>query len=101
MIQASHFERNFMSKHTFGRWRSGDMFNTVFGPPNGKPCPEVIATVNKGNPANAWLIAAAPEMLVQLEKSLNVLSKLYNDGINFDVDLIPEIKATIAKAKGK
>ena len=48
---------------TPGPWRTGDMFNTVFGPKTGAPCPEVIATIHKGNRANAQAIAAVPELL--------------------------------------
>ncbi len=60
-----------MSNHTPGPWRTGDMFNTVFGPPNtsidGGPSPKTIATVQKGNKANARLIAAAPDLLAALQ----------------------------------
>jgi hypothetical protein len=56
-------------QHTPGSWRTGDMFHTVFGPPNGSPSPEVIATLGKHNvKANARLIAAAPELLEELER---------------------------------
>jgi hypothetical protein len=53
------------AQHTPGPWRTGDMFKTVFGPPNGMPSPETIATVRKA--ANARLIAAAPDMLEALQ----------------------------------
>ena len=57
------------SPHTPGSWRTGDMFATVFGPPNGNPCPEVIADVHPLNrKANARLIAAAPELLAALHE---------------------------------
>ena len=61
-----------MSNHTPGPWRTGDVFNTVFGPPNGTPSPQTIATVARGNVANARLIAAAPELLAALEAILTV-----------------------------
>lgn len=54
--------------HTPGPWRTGDMFNTIFGPPNGRPCPEIVATVHRGMRANARLVAAAPELLAALEE---------------------------------
>lgn len=38
-------------KHTPGPWRVGDAGATVFGPPNGNPSPETVATVRKA--ANA------------------------------------------------
>lgn len=61
------------AKHTPGPWRTGDVFNTVFGPPNGNPAPQIIATVMRGDEANAKLIAAAPEMA---EAALRLLEKL-------------------------
>lgn len=48
-------------KHTPGPWRIGDRGQTVFGPPNGNPVPEIIASVNRRG--NAHLLAAAPELL--------------------------------------
>ncbi len=42
--------------HTPGPWRVGDAGFTVFGPNLGKPSPEIIATVRKGD--NARRIAA-------------------------------------------
>ena len=51
--------------HTPGSWRVGDAGLTVFGPPNGQPSPETIATVRSR--ANAALIAAAPDLLAALE----------------------------------
>ena len=53
-------------KYTPGPWRTGDMFTTVFGPPNGDPCPEVIVSGIRKR-ANARLIAAAPELLEALQ----------------------------------
>ena len=46
-------------------WRVGDAGHTIFGPPNGTPCPEVIATLKSKK--HARLIAAAPELLLALE----------------------------------
>ena len=34
-----------MNKWTPGPWRTGDRFQTIFGPPNGNPVPTVIAAV--------------------------------------------------------
>lgn len=50
-----------------GPWRVGDAGHTVFGPPNGQPSPETIATVR--DRANAQVVAAAPEY----EKALQVI----------------------------
>ncbi|MGB8834097.1 MAG: hypothetical protein WCC95_18245 [Candidatus Sulfotelmatobacter sp.] len=52
---------------TPGPWRTGDMFNMVFGPKTGAPCPEVIATIHKGNRANAQAIAALPDLIAALQ----------------------------------
>lgn len=86
-----------MEKHTTGPWRTGDVFNTVFGPPNGNPSPDTIATVFRGNRGNAYLIAAAPELLAQLEKALAVICNpeaFYRDRVADD------IRKIIAKATG-
>lgn len=49
---------------TPGPWRIGDAGHTVFGPPNKKPSPEIVAVLNGGNfRDNGRLIAAAPELL--------------------------------------
>lgn len=47
-------------------WRVGDAGLTVFGPPNGTPTPETIASCRTR--ANARLIAAAPRLLEVFEK---------------------------------
>jgi len=86
-------------KHTQGPWRTGDRFNTVFGPPNGTPSPQTIATVAKGNEANARLIAAAPELLEQFEQAMIVLEAVNSKGAQ-DTAFIMKCRAVIAKAKG-
>jgi hypothetical protein len=54
-----------LAQYTPGRWRVGDAGHTVFGPPNGTPSPEIIASnIRK---ANARPVAAVPEMLEALE----------------------------------
>ncbi len=40
---ADNCDGDCMSEHTPGPWRTGDMYQTVFGPPNGEPSPETIA----------------------------------------------------------
>lgn len=96
--------------HTPGPWRSGDAFNTVFGPPNGNPVPEIVATVhmNKANGAregNARLIAAAPELLEAASACLKMFSEMSADKMAslsssekaaFDLSLF-----AIAKAEGR
>ena len=57
---------------TEGEWRVGDAGHTVFGPPNGKPAPEIIASVRKKD--NARFIAAAPEMLLELKRARTVIT---------------------------
>ena len=40
------------TQHTPGPWRIGDRGTTVFGPPNGEPCPKVIAAgINRADAA--------------------------------------------------
>ena len=55
--------------HTIGPWRVGDAGTTIFGPPNGSPAPQTIATMRQGKNwmSNAKLIAAAPDLLEALE----------------------------------
>jgi hypothetical protein len=93
--------------HTPGPWRTGDVFNTVFGPPNGNPSPAIVATVNKANKANARLIAAAPEMLEALTRAAPWLGKLIANNVHMDcvmpndaIRTLDMIEAAIAKAKG-
>jgi hypothetical protein len=94
--------------HTPGPWRTGDVFNTVFGPPNGNPSPAIVATVNKGNKSNARLIAAAPEILEALETAKLdiyaawVLAKDLGDKPSIDhcSKSLARVSAAIAKAKG-
>jgi hypothetical protein len=63
---------------TIGPWRTGDVFRTVFGPPNGNPCPEVVASVgNRNTKANAKLIAASPELLEACKLAEANLSPIY------------------------
>lgn len=88
---------------TKGPWRTGDMFNRVFGPPNGNPAPEIIATVHKGNKANANLLAAAPELLEALYMALPyVETALEDQGYKPGaVDrMVKQIHGAISKATG-
>ena len=69
---------------TPGPWRIGDAGRTVFGPPNGNPSPEIVATVHGGTSdqaavvrafrmkANARLIAAAPDLLGAVKAALAI-----------------------------
>lgn len=81
--------------HTPGPWRSGDAFNTVFGPPNGNPSPVTIADVRNGNEANARLIAAAPDLLAGAKI---LLAAWEDDGQ--DSHAADSLRAAIAKAGG-
>ena len=49
-----------MGTHTPTPWRIGDAGHTIFGPPNGNPAPEVIATVRKRENA-ATIVTACNE----------------------------------------
>lgn len=92
-----------MSNHTPGPWRTGDAWNTIFGPPNGNPAPEIIAKVQRGNEANARLLAAAPELLAALKWALgNVASPLPSmEGRAEFISQCKTAQAAIAKAEGK
>lgn len=79
-------------------WRVGDAGNTIFGPPNGTPTPEIIAIVHKGNKANARLLAAAPDLLE--------IAKAYRDLLKSKpyltiTDHYHHIESVINKAEGK
>ena len=88
------------TKHTPGPWRSGDMFNTIFGPPNGNPAPEIIASVHTNRKANARLIAAAPELLEALKRCHSAFqqSPLNKDDDWVQGRLASDIRAAINKA---
>lgn len=57
---------------TPGQWCVGDAGCTVFGPPNGNPSPEIIATIatrpfpSPKQRANAALIASAPALAAEV-----------------------------------
>ena len=53
-------------ERTQGEWRIGDAGFTVFGPPNGTPSPETVATCTKKG--NAKFIQQAPATFEALEK---------------------------------
>ena len=79
-------------------WRVGDAGHTIFGPPNGTPCPEVIATLKSKK--HARLIAAAPELL----EALQTLAAYANGKLGKNPYCIPEYKqalCAIGKATGK
>ena len=70
-----------LAKHTPGPWRTGDLYHTVFGPPNGNPSPEVIAELGRHNvKANARLIAAAPLMESVIEAGVEAVNA-YGGGL--------------------
>ncbi len=86
------------TKHTPGPWRSGDMFNTVFGPKSENPSPATIATIMRGNKANALLIAAAPELITAMISVLPDLERFAaKQGPGPDARL-DAFKATLTKA---
>lgn len=92
-------------KHTSAPWRIGDAGLTVFGPPNGQPAPEVIASCKKR--ANARLIAAAPDLLEALEQCVtdpnaHCFASDEKEAMYRRLRAINETaRAAIAKAKGE
>ncbi len=90
------------SKHTPGPWRVGDAGFTVFGPPNGTPSPETIATVRQGK-INARLIAAAPD-LYEAAKRVLIGTVARDECEDANGNVYPEFKAlesALNKAEGK
>lgn len=82
-------------KHTPGPWRSGDAFHTVFGP---KDNPVTVATVFKGNAANARLIAAAPELLEVARMAFDAIAE---SGIQDEyIDVANALSEIIFRAGG-
>jgi hypothetical protein len=100
--------------HTPGPWRVGDAGHTVFGPPNGAPAPERVATIHGGTADmaavtrafimkdNARLIAAAPELLEELkaEHSEYIRRRAEDDGYPHKIEGCT-VCALIAKAEGR
>lgn len=89
-----------MSNHTPGPWRVGNAGNAVFGPPNGNPSPETIATVKKWE--NASLIAAAPELFAIVLDEASLYAGM--DADEFTPSTAAHIKAMrsiIAKVTGE
>jgi len=78
--------------HTPGPWRVGDAKVTVFGPPNGNPSPETIASIRKG--ANAALIAAAPDLLRERDAARALVAELAGA-----LDIVTEAYKQISVAK--
>lgn len=82
-------------------WRVGDAGHTIFGPNNGAPSPETIATVRKRE--NAPVLAAAPELLEALELLQVEIRARYKMNVKKDFSLmVADAAATkaIRKAKG-
>lgn len=99
-------ENNKKSTHTPGPWRVGDAGQTVFGPPNGNPCPALIAQRILRH--NSALIAAAPDLLAALEILLfraqdaahgGLVQNADKDGLD-NIDALAKARAAINKAKG-
>ena len=100
------------TEHTPTPWRTGDLWNTVFGPPNGNPCPEIVATVHGPRKANAEFIVRAcnchEDLLEACKIALPLLEKLFEvsqaiDGIvdsclNLESD-IGDVRDAIDKAE--
>ncbi len=94
-------------KHTPGPWRIGDAGHTVFGPPNGNPSPQTIAS--NCTRANARLIASAPALLAALEEIEEATRMLMDEtedmgktpGGDACFRALGIARSAIAQAKGK
>lgn len=88
-----------MKHHTKGPWRVGDAGATIFGPSNGTPTPETIATITHApivsdqKKANARLIAAAPCLL-------DALKHIRDEGTALPAYLRAIAELAIVKAEG-
>ena len=80
---------------------TGDMFNTVFGPKTGAPCPEVIATIHKGNRANAQAIAALPDLIAALRSALGSCAYMLADCADDDSEHFQRLEIEINEAFAK
>lgn len=88
-------------KHTAGPWRVGDAGHTVFGPPMGEPAPMMVA--QRVRPADARLIAAAPELLEAVRGAVLVVQDATFAGPLGQAyrDLAERMRAAIRKAEGE
>jgi hypothetical protein len=94
--------------HTPGPWdvyagtmieREGMLLATV--PESSQMCPPDGRDMFWETRANARLIAAAPELLEALEDCVESLSRLRNADGAYRVTCLQQVRAAIAKAKGK
>ena len=100
-----------MIQHTPGPWSTDDMMGGIWGP-DGKPiqtCGQHAIDFGKGSEEardNAFLIAAAPDLLEACKESLNALldyvetlEKLGAD-LNYGHKVIEQLNFAIAKSRG-
>jgi len=79
------------------RFRVGDAGHTIFGPPNGKPLPDTIATIHKAGYEYRHLLAAAPELLDACYKAIELINKARNEGV---LEARTVLAAAVSKAHG-
>jgi hypothetical protein len=84
-----------MSKHTAAPWYA---HNIGLGPKGKGPYTFPLGTEPEEAAANARLIAAAPELLANVEIALDVA---LSDGYSETSILVIALRAVIAKAKGE
>jgi len=95
------------NEYTKGEWRIGDGGWSIFGPPNGKPAPAVIATMDQGasmgpleRRGNARLIAAAPDLLSACQEILQAVNAMPREYRHFIMNSIDKTRSAITKATG-
>jgi hypothetical protein len=90
-------------KHTPGPWKPRKSSYRIEGVEDTwcidwSPDQEEVAEIVHGE-ANAHLIAAAPDLLAACELALNGIE--LSNGVPYSEDVITELRAAIARAKGE
>lgn len=88
------------TEHTALPWRIGDAGQTVFGPPNGTPCPKIVATTTR---ANAAYIAQACNAYPALVEALDFMVRMCDaePATHIYTSHIERARAALAQAQGE
>lgn len=96
---------------SIGPFRVGDAGHTIFGPPNGNPSPETIATVKPGPrmKANARMLAIGPEACDALRELITAVEEAFavrnatrgGSMTGTECRAIEKARAVLVKAEGR